>query len=284
MKEREVPPFRVAARFPLSETSLGPGTGVCFRDCWCPSLDTCGLCECLQSKARWTDVVLQFILYCVNKRFFEYLNHLLKCWVAFAKRIFISWLNRWSLPPCLRFQFSLTGTRYLPANCEWVFYGWNKLQMRPLELGEPVAVYSFPAVCVLFLFVWLYSVSAWLYRNYAFSALCQEMHPSSEQTIFHRGKENVLFHTNKITVNTTAGRQLSLCSQKCPERHVCVTDPHSSVSAGALLKAQTLNRECSLAGVSVSCCAVCIRGYCFSSVCAPPGRSTDFFLQWGKPC
>lgn len=148
--------------------------------------------------------------------------------------------------------------------------------MRPLELGEPVAVYSFPAVCVLFLFVWLYSVSAWLYRNYAFSALCQEMHPSSEQTIFHGGKENVLFHTNKITVNTTAGKQLSLCSQKCPERHVCVTDPHSSVSAGALLKAQTLNRECSLAGVSVSCCAVCIRGYCFSSVCAPPGRSTDF--------
>lgn len=119
-------------------------------------------------------------------------------------------------------------------------------------------------------------MSAWLYRNYAFSALCQEMHPSSEQTIFHGGKENVLFHTNKITVNTTAGKQLSLCSQKCPERHVCVTDPHSSVSAGALLKAQTLNRECSLAGVSVSCCAVCIRGYCFSSVCAPPGRSTDF--------
>lgn len=31
-REREVPPFRVAARFPLSETSLGPGTGTEIAD------------------------------------------------------------------------------------------------------------------------------------------------------------------------------------------------------------------------------------------------------------
>lgn len=80
------------------------------------------------------------------------LHRLLKCLVAFAKRIFMSWLNRWSLPLSLCFQFSLTATRYLPAICKWVFYGRNKLQMRPLELGEPVAAYSFVAhlLCVFF--------------------------------------------------------------------------------------------------------------------------------------
>lgn len=114
------------------------------------------------------------------------------------------------------------------------------------------------------------------------------MHPSSEQTIFHSGEKNVLFHTNKNTVNTTAGKQLLLCSQKCPEHRVCVTDPHSSVSAGALLKEQRLNRECCLAGVSFPYCVVCIRICCFSNVWLhqvevqifPPVRKTVLASFW----
>lgn len=37
-------------------------------------------------------------------------------------------------------------------------------------------------------------------------------------------------------VNTPAAKQLLLCSQKCPEHSVCVTDAYNSASVEALMK------------------------------------------------
>lgn len=75
-------------------------------------------------------------------------------------------------------------------------------------------------------------------------------------------------HTQNI-VKATAAKQLLLCSQKCPERRVCVTSPHNSASVEALLKPQILNGECSLAGVSASRCVLYLRSSCFWSVPVP---------------
>jgi len=87
-----------------------------------------------------------------------------------------------------------------------------------------------------------------------------------------------LFYTHtKNIINTTAAKQLLLCSQKCPEHSVCATDPHSSASVEALMKPQLLNRERSLAGVRASCRVVSIRSY-FGSVPVPAGRGTAFSL------
>lgn len=54
------------------------------------------------------------------------------------------------------------------------------------------------------------------------------------------------------------------------QHSVCVTDPHNSTAVEALLTPQ-INGECSLAGVSASCCGVYIRSNCFWS-----GRGTVF--------
>lgn len=82
--------------------------------------------------------------------------------------------------------------------------------------------------------------------------------------------------TQKNIVNTTAVKQQLLCSQKCPERSVCVTGPHNSASVEAFMKPQILNRECSLAGVSASRCVVYSQSYCFWSVPVPAGRGAAF--------
>lgn len=100
------------------------------------------------------------------------------------------------------------------------------------------------------------------------NALAELTRLQNKQPFIGEKKMFCFTHTQNI-VKATAAKQLLLCSQKCPERRVCVTSPHNSASVEALLKPQILNGECSLAGVSASRCVLYLRSSCFWSVPVP---------------
>lgn len=83
-------------------------------------------------------------------------------------------------------------------------------------------------------------------------------------------EKDVLFYTQKNTVSTYCSITTVTLFSGVSQHSVCVTDPHNSMAVEALLTPQ-INGECSLAGVSVSCCGVFIRSNCFWR-----GRGTAF--------
>lgn len=171
----------------------------------------------------------------------------------------------WWVIPCLHFQFLLACERCL---C-WVNLLLIKLFIdKAQDAGGLVALESF-----LFVVAWLYNLSAWPYSNSA--ALKQEMHLHNQPAfrtshLLQWGKRCFVLHTTKYCQHYCSITTVSLFSGVSPHS-VCVTDPHNSTAVEALLTPQ-INGECSLAGVSATCCGV----YFWSGIgtAFPPVRNT----------